>query len=109
MFIIKCLQLSAADIVGKRAIIQELSRYHLQSGSRENMISQIQGWREVVYTYRDSFGWKKLFQMVPVAGILFGAISNRSMVNGVAETGMMMYKKRRIMERLAELDAAETE
>ncbi|TWJ39785.1 hypothetical protein CHCC5027_1366 [Bacillus paralicheniformis] len=47
--------------------------------------------------------------MVPVAGILFGAISNRSMVNGVAETGMMMYKKRRIMERLAELDAAETE
>ena len=109
MFIIKCLQLSAADIVGKRAIIQELSRYHQPSGSRENMISQIQGWREVVYTYRDSFGWKKLFQMVPVAGILFGAISNRSMVNGVAETGMMMYKKRRIMERLAELDATETE
>ncbi|WP_217620990.1 EcsC family protein, partial [Bacillus sp. GbtcB13] len=54
-------------------------------------------------------GWKKLFQTVPDAGILFGAIANRSMVNGAAETGMMMYKKRWIMERLAELDAAETE
>ena len=104
MFIIKCLQLSAADIVGKKAIIEELSTYHQQPGARQNMISQIQGWREVVYTYRDSFGWKKLFQMVPVAGILFGAISNRSMVGGVAEAGMMMYKKRRILEKLAELE-----
>lgn len=76
----------------KKAIIEELSTYHQQPGARQNMISQIQGWREVVYTYRDSFGWKKLFQMVPVAGILFGAISNRSMVGGVAEAGMMMYK-----------------
>ncbi|WP_307893428.1 EcsC family protein [Bacillus swezeyi] len=104
MFIIKCLQLSSADIVGKRAIIEELSHYHQSPGTRNNMVSQIQGWREVVYTYRDSFGWKKLFQMVPIAGILFGAISNRSMMNGVAETGMMMYKKRRILEKLAEIE-----
>ncbi|MBU8788210.1 MULTISPECIES: EcsC family protein [Bacillus] len=103
MFIIKCLQLSAADIVGKKAIIGELSQYHKQPGARQNMISQIQGWREVVYTYRDSFGWKKLFQMVPVAGILFGAVTNRSMISGVAEAGMMMYKKRRILERLEDM------
>ncbi|QHZ49195.1 EcsC family protein [Bacillus sp. NSP9.1] len=104
MFIIKCLQLSSADIVGKKAIIQELSQYHRSPDERQNMISQIQGWREVVYTYRDSFGWKKLFQMVPIAGILFGAITNRSMMNGVAETGMMMYKKRRILERLEDIE-----
>ncbi|NPC91586.1 EcsC family protein [Bacillus sp. WMMC1349] len=109
MFIIKCLQLSAADIVGKKVLIQELSQYHQQPEARQNMISQIQGWREVVYNYRDSFGWKKLFQMVPVAGILFGAISNRSMVNGVAETGMMMYKKRRILEKLAEIEKIDLE
>lgn len=58
-------------------------------------MSQLQGWREVVYTFRDQFGWKKLFQMVPIAGILFGAISNRSMINDVAEVGKMLYQKER--------------
>lgn len=67
------------------------------------MISQIQGWREVVYNYRDSFGWKKLFQLVPIAGILFGAASNRSQLKGIAETGIMQYRKRRILSRLEEL------
>jgi hypothetical protein len=64
------------------------------------MMSKLQGWREVVYTYRDQFGLKKLLQMVPVAGMLFGAYTNRSMVKDIAETGIMLYQKRRILERL---------
>ncbi|MFP7284322.1 EcsC family protein [Bacillus altitudinis] len=103
VFIIKCLQLNSADVVGKKSILKELKSYHASEGKHENMISQIQGWREVVYKYRDSFGWKKLFQLVPIAGILFGAASNRSQLKGIAETGIMQYRKRRILTRLEEL------
>lgn len=103
VFIIKCLQLNSADVVGKKSILKELKSYHASEGKHENMISQIQGWREVVYNYRDSFGWKKLFQLVPIAGILFGALSNRSQLKGIAETGIMQYRKRRILSRLEEL------
>ncbi|HJV31309.1 MAG TPA: EcsC family protein, partial [Bacillales bacterium] len=53
-----------------------------------------------VYTYRDQFGWKKLFQMIPIAGIIFGAFTNRSMINDLSETGIMLYRKRKILERL---------
>ncbi|MFS0656934.1 EcsC family protein [Bacillus sp. 179-C3.3 HS] len=107
VFIIKCLQLNSADVVGKKSILKELKSYHASEGKHENMISQIQGWREVVYNYRDSFGWKKLFQLVPIAGILFGAVSNRSQLKGIAETGIMQYRKRRILTRLEELDQEE--
>ncbi|PRR89340.1 EcsC family protein [Bacillus sp. NMCN1] len=107
VFIIKCLQLTSADVVGKKSILKELRSYHASEGKHENMFSQIQGWREVVYNYRDSFGWKKLFQLVPVAGILFGAVSNRSQLKGIAETGMMQYRKRRIVTRLEELTQQE--
>ncbi|APT46209.1 EcsC family protein [Bacillus safensis] len=107
VFIIKCLQLNSADVVGKKSILKELKSYHASEGKHENMISQIQGWREVVYNYRDSFGWKKLFQLVPIAGILFGAVSNRSLLKGIAETGMMQYRKRRILTRLEELTQQE--
>ncbi|MEH7549109.1 EcsC family protein [Neobacillus vireti] len=100
VFIVKCLQFSSADIVGKRAILNELSQYGRPESRSGEMVSQLQGWREVVYTYRDQFGWKKLFQMVPVAGMIFGAFTNRSMINDLAETGMMLYRKRRILERL---------
>lgn len=100
IFIIKCLQFSSADIVGKNAILNELSGYYQQGRASGEMMSQLQGWREVVYTYRDQFGWKKLFQMVPVAGMIFGAFSNRSMINDLSETAMMLYRKRRIFERL---------
>ena len=103
VFIIKCLQLNSADVVGKKSILKELKSYHASEGKHENMISQIQGWREVVYNYRDSFSWKKLFQLVPIAGILFGAASNRSQLKGIAETGIMQYRKRRILSRLEEL------
>ncbi|MGQ8949507.1 EcsC family protein [Bacillus altitudinis] len=103
VFIIKCLQLNSADVVGKKSILKEMKSYHASEGKHENMISQIQGWREVVYNYRDSFGWKKLFQLVPIAGILFGAASNRSQLKGIAETGIMQYRKRRILTRLEEL------
>jgi len=100
IFMIKCLQFSSADIVGKRAILNELSRYGQQESRPGEMVSQLQGWREVVYTYRDQFGWKKLFQMVPIAGMMFGAFTNRSMIHDLSETGMMLYRKRRILERL---------
>ncbi|MDR4887266.1 EcsC family protein [Fredinandcohnia sp. QZ13] len=100
IFIIKCLQFSSADVVGKQAILKELSTFYHGRSSSNEMMSQLQGWREVVYTYRDQFGWKKLLQMIPIAGIIFGAISNRSMIQDLTETGNMLYRKRRILERL---------
>ncbi|PYI50482.1 EcsC family protein [Paenibacillus flagellatus] len=103
VFIVKCLQFSSSDIVGKRAVLEELSAFDDGTGGGR-IASQLQGWREVVATYRDNFGWKKLFQLVPVAGLLFGALLNKSTVNDVAETGKMLYRKRRIMRRLNEAD-----
>lgn len=100
IFIVKCLQFSSADIVGKRAILNGLSSYHQEEKKSDEMMSELQGWREVVYTYRDQFGWKKLFQMVPIAGLIFGAFTNRAMINDLSETGIMLYRKRRILERL---------
>ena len=82
-----------------RLSLNELSDFNNESKSRE-VISQLQGWREVTLTYTESFGWKKLLQMVPVAGIVFGAFANRSMVSDLAETATMLYQKRRILERL---------
>lgn len=100
IFIVKCLQFSSADVVGKEAIIKELSSYYQKGNQSGEMMSQLQGWREVVYTYRDQFGWKKLFQMVPIAGMIFGAFTNKAMISDLAETGMMLYRKRNILERL---------
>jgi hypothetical protein len=100
VFVIKCLQFSSADIVGKRAILNELTNYYREDKNSAEMMSQLQGWREVVYTYRDQFGWKKLFQMVPIAGLVFGAFANRSMINDLSEAATMLYQKRKIIERL---------
>ncbi|MFY0546141.1 EcsC family protein [Brevibacillus sp. H7] len=102
MFVIKCLQFSSSDIVGKKAILEELAAFDAQT-VRSQTLAQLQGWREVIMTYTENFGWKKLFQMVPIAGILFGAYLNRSAVQDVAEAGMMLYRKRRILQRLREL------
>ncbi|MEH7353934.1 EcsC family protein [Neobacillus drentensis] len=103
IFIVKCLQFTSSDIVGKKAILEDLSTFD-QDKQNEQMISQLQGWREVVTTFRDNFGWKKLFQMIPITGIIFGAIINRSSIGDVAETGMMLYRKRRIIERINQLE-----
>lgn len=100
VFIIKCLQFTSSDIVGKEAILKELSSYYSKDRSTSEAISQLQGWREVVYTYRDQFGWKKLFQMIPVAGLLFGAFTNRAMIRDISEVGEMLYRKRRVLERI---------
>lgn len=100
IFIVKCLQFTSADIVGKEAILEELSSMHNSNNVSEKMISQLQGWQEVFFTYRDQMGWKKLFQMVPVAGMIFGAYANKGMMQDVAETGIMLYRKRRIYEKL---------
>ena len=105
VFIVKCLQFASADIVGKEAILNELTSMHEDKQVTDGMISQLQGWQEVFFTYRDSFGWKKLFQMVPVAGMVFGAYANKSMINDIAEAGIMLYRKRRIYEKLSEIES----
>ncbi|MFC0211019.1 EcsC family protein [Paenibacillus chartarius] len=98
-FIVKCLQFASSDIVGKKAILEELADYD-NPHKNVQVMSQLQGWREVAAAYRDSYGWKKLFQLVPIAGAVFGAFSNRESLAQVAEAGKMLYRKRRIMERL---------
>ncbi|ACT01761.1 EcsC family protein [Paenibacillus sp. JDR-2] len=99
IFIVKCLQFSSSDIVGKKAILEDLAVFQKGEQSKQ-VLSQLQGWREVMLSYRDNFGWKKLFQMIPIAGILFGAYLNRSTLQDVTETGRIMYRKRRILEKL---------
>ncbi|KGP79775.1 MULTISPECIES: EcsC family protein [unclassified Paenibacillus] len=100
IFIVKCLQFSSADIVGKKAIIDELSDYD-NPDKQVEVISQMQGWREVFNSYSESFGWKKLFQLIPIAGMVFGSVSNKNTIRDVAEAGKMLYKKRLILQRLS--------
>lgn len=97
IFIVKCLQFASSDIVGKEAILNELANYN--DKQTQEVMSQLKGWQEVFYTYRDSFGWKKLFQLIPVAGIIFGAIANKGMIEDISEVGMMLYRKRRVQQR----------
>lgn len=99
LFIIKCLQFSSSDIIGKQTILKEIIDFDKSDGST-NAISQVKSWREVMTAYRDSYGWKKMFQMVPIAGMLFGAYLNRKAIEDVSEVGKMLYKKRRIMKIL---------
>ncbi|OAB39093.1 hypothetical protein PMSD_03945 [Paenibacillus macquariensis subsp. defensor] len=102
IFIVKCLQFSSADVVGKKAILEELAQF--DDVEREGQVfSQLKGWQEVVTTYMDSFGWKKLFQLVPIAGIVFGSISNKATIEDVSEAGKMLYKKRRILRKIEDL------
>lgn len=103
IFIVKCLQFASSDIVGKEAILKELVQSYEQPRNSDNMVSQLQGWQEVFYTYRDNFGMKKLFQMIPVAGMLFGAFINKSMIEDISEAGMMLYRKRRVLEKMTQL------
>ncbi|WP_376745629.1 EcsC family protein [Paenibacillus sedimenti] len=103
IFTIKCLQFSSSDIVGKKAILEDLAEYASAEQEKAQMISQLQGWREVFATYRDNWGWKKLFQLIPIAGIIFGAWINRGTLQDVGEAAKMLYRKRRILERLNEM------
>lgn len=100
VFIIKCLQFTSSDVVGKKAILTELASFYEGRRQSQEMISQLQGWREVMYTYRDQMGSKKMFQLIPIAGVVFGAFTNRTAVLDAAENAAMLYKKRRVMERL---------
>ena len=102
VFIEKCLQFSSADIVGKKAIIEELGHFD-DEHTNEEVISQLQGWREVVNAYRENYGWKQLFQMIPIAGIIFGSISNKGALTDVSEAGKMLYKKRRLLKKMNEM------
>jgi len=101
LFIIKCLQFVSADIVGKQSILAQLSMFDQQDEhAKREILSELQGWREVMFSYRDQFGWKKLFQLIPIAGLVFGAFINRSAINDIGEAGQMLFRKRRIIERL---------
>ncbi|WP_145038693.1 EcsC family protein [Paenibacillus sp. Y412MC10] len=103
VFIVKCLQFASADIVGKKAVLEELSSFD-DVQATEQVFSQLQGWREVVQSYTDNFGMKKLFQLIPIAGIVFGSISNKGTISDVAEAGKMLYKKRRVHYRLRNME-----
>ncbi|HSH25408.1 MAG TPA: EcsC family protein [Massilibacterium sp.] len=98
IFIMKCLQFASSDVVGKKAILDELEK-----NKHKQLVSQVQGWREVVASYTESFSLKKIFQMVPIAGILFGAFSNKLILEDISEVGMMFYKKRRILLKIEEV------
>lgn len=98
VFIVKCLQFASADIIGKEAILKELAE--MEKASSQEMMSQLKGWQEVFFTYRDHFGMKKMFQMIPIAGMIFGAYANRTLIQDIAEVGTMLYRKRRVLERL---------
>jgi len=102
VFAVKCLQFASADIVGKKAVLEQLALFG-KPEAQGQVASQIQGWREVMATYRDNFGWKKLFQMIPIAGMLFGAYINRGTLQDVAEAATMLYRKRRLLERLSQI------
>ncbi|MMZ57565.1 EcsC protein family protein [compost metagenome] len=99
IFIIKCMQFVSSDIVGKKAIIEELSVFHDSQRERQAM-AQLQGWHEVAMTHLDNFGWKKLFQLIPIVGILFGAYINKNTIEEMSEAGRMLYRKRRILEKM---------
>jgi hypothetical protein len=100
IFIVKCLQFSSSDFVGKQAILKELT----EMSTEQEAISKLQGWREVIFAYRDNYGWKKLFQMVPVLGMIFGAVINRYTIQDVAEAGQMLYQKRRVLAKMKEFE-----
>lgn len=103
VFIVKCLQFASADIVGKKAVLEELASFDNEKGT-DQVFSQLQGWREVIQSYTDSFGMKKLFQLIPIAGIVFGSINNKGTIGDVAEAGKMLYKKRRLNHRLRNME-----
>lgn len=112
IFTVKVMQFASSDIVGKRAILEELN---LQAGGDGDIsngtstaVSKIQGWREVVTMYRDNWGWKKLLQTIPVAGMFFGAYTNRKALEDVAEAARMLYRKRRILQRLAQIESKQS-
>ncbi len=111
VFAVKVLQFTSSDIVGKQAVLEELNLKAGEDGKLPPSVtamSKIQGWREVVTTYRDSWGWKKLLQAVPVAGIVFGAVANRQTLGDVSEAAHMLYRKRRVLERLDALEKSDT-
>lgn len=108
LFILKCLQFASSDVVGKKAVLEELADFEKGDTGKE-VFSQLQGWREVITTYRDNFGWRKLFQAVPVAGIIFGSFVNKNSLEALTEVGRALYRKRRIMERLQQMKQAESD
>ena len=42
--------------------------------------------------------------MVPIAGVVFGAFINKSMIEEISDVGMMLYRKRKIIDRLNQIE-----
>lgn len=103
VFIIKCLQFVSSDLVGKQAILNEITDF-ANRDNRHELVSQMQGWREVMLAYREQYSLKKMFRLIPIAGILFGALSNRSTLDELSEAAIMLYRKRRILEKMQQLE-----
>ncbi|MNB70614.1 EcsC protein family protein [compost metagenome] len=105
IFAVKVMQVASAETASRQAILEELDAEMgiggELGGGEGAAVSKIQGWREVIASYRDSWSSKKLLQVIPVAGMFFGAYTNREMLKSVTETAMMLYRKRRILARLA--------
>ncbi|BFH13117.1 EcsC family protein [Paenibacillus melissococcoides] len=99
VFIVKCMQFTTSDVVGKQAILKDVADYDNPERERAGL-SEMQGWRETMASFTDSFGWKKLFQTIPILGMVFGSFSNRSLIHDMAETGQYLYRKRAILARL---------
>lgn len=99
IFIVKCLQFASSDAGGKKAVLDDLKYYSANERQHET-VAQLKSWREVIMMYRDHIGWKKMFQLVPIAGMFAGAMMNKSTIQNVAEVGRIFYRKRRIKERL---------
>lgn len=96
-FILKCLQFSYGSYTVKKALLPEL---HSFESSKNKTVAQLKGWKEVIYTFRDNFATKKFLQSFPFIGLFVGAYTNRKSLVDVTKTATMLYKKRRILERL---------
>ncbi|KAA9005832.1 EcsC family protein [Paenibacillus spiritus] len=107
VFTVRVLQFAFADVVGKKAVLDVLARETGPGGewlgaASRSSVSDIQGWREVIAAYRDSFATKKVMQAVPVVGVVLGAYNNRETLKSVGEAAAVLYRKRRILARLKE-------
>lgn len=99
IFIVKCLQFANSDAGTKKSLLEEFEMFQDEEEYKK-MVSRLKGWRNVIMSYRDTYGLKKLLQTVPVVGLLFGAYFNRKLLEDVSMVGKMMYRKRRIIEKM---------
>lgn len=105
LFIVKVMQFVSSESHSRDTILRQMEKLDgAGDEARREVASELKGWREVIMSFRDRWGMKKLFQMIPVAGLVFGAITNRNAISELAETGAVLYRKRRIRQRLEAIE-----